>query len=178
MNSFTENDWQPLSGVSNSTYLEKSPIDEKSVRESLRRVLDDGITSLAIVLAHSFACPEHELRIGAIAKELGFSHITLSHQAMPMVRLVNRGYTACAEAYLTPHVERYLASFTAGFKDQLRDVDVLFMQSDGGLTNMDNFRGARAILSGPAGGVVGFVTIQMPFFANSRLNVLLRTDTV
>lgn len=73
-----------------------------------------------------------------------------------MMRLVNRGYTACAEAYLTPHVERYLASFKAGFKDELKDVDVLFMQSDGGLTNMDNFRGARAILSGPAGGVVGY----------------------
>lgn len=72
-----------------------------------------------------------------------------------MMRLVNRGYTACAEAYLTPHVERYLSSFTAGFKDQLKGVDVLFMQSDGGLTKMENFRGARAILSGPAGGVVG-----------------------
>lgn len=154
---FPENDWQQLTGVSDSAYLEKAPIDEDSIRSSLKRVLDEGITSLAIVLAHSFACPEHELRVGAIAKELGFSHITLSHQAMPMIRLVNRGYTACAEAYLTPHVERYLASFTAGFKGQLSGVDVLFMQSDGGLTNMDNFRGARAILSGPAGGVVGLV---------------------
>lgn len=144
-----------MTGVSNSEYLEKSPIDEQSVRESLKEVLDSGITSLAIVLAHSFACPEHEIRIGQIANELGFSQITLSHQAMPMIRLVNRGYTACAEAYLTPHVERYLASFTAGFKDQMKGVDVLFMQSDGGLTNMENFRGARAILSGPAGGVVG-----------------------
>lgn len=111
---------------------------------------------MAIVLAHSYACPDHELQIGKIAKELGFSHVTLSHEAMPMMRLVNRGFTACAEAYLTPHVERYLASFMAGFKDQLNGIDVLFMQSDGGLTNMDNFRGARAILSGPAGGVVGY----------------------
>lgn len=154
-----------MNGVSNTTYLEKAYIDEHSIRSSLKRVLDDGITSLAIVLAHSFACHDHELRIGAIAKELGFSHITLSHQAMPMIRLVNRGYTACAEAYLTPHVERYLASFTAGFKDQLRNVDVLFMQSDGGLTNMNNFRGARAILSGPAGGVVGLVLIEMYHFS-------------
>lgn len=160
---FTENEWQQLNGVSNSTYLEKNPIDEASIRSSLERVLADGITSLAIVLAHSFACPEHELRIGGIAKELGFSHITLSHQAMPMIRLVNRGYTACAEAYLTPHVERYLNSFTAGFKDKLHGVDVLFMQSDGGLTKMENFRGARAILSGPAGGVVGLVSIKVYF---------------
>lgn len=146
--------------MSNSTYLEKTSIDEESIRLSLERVLANGITSLAIVLAHSFACPEHELRIGAIAKKLGFSHITLSHQAMPMIRLVNRGYTACAEAYLTPHVERYLNSFTGGFKDNLQGVDVLFMQSDGGLTKMENFRGARAILSGPAGGVVGLVSID------------------
>lgn len=147
--------WNRLIGISNTEYLEKSAIDETAIRASLKDVLNSGISSLAIVLAHSFACPEHEIRIGNIAKELGFSHITLSHQAMPMIRLVNRGYTACAEAYLTPHVERYLASFTAGFKDQLRNVDVLFMQSDGGLTNIENFRGARAILSGPAGGVVG-----------------------
>lgn len=123
----------------------------------MKEVLDAGITSLAIVLAHSFACPEHEIQVGAIAAELGFTHVTMSHQAMPMVRLVNRGYTACAEAYLTPHVERYLESFTAGFKNKLAGVDVLFMQSDGGLTNMQGFRGARAILSGPAGGVVGYV---------------------
>lgn len=73
-----------------------------------------------------------------------------------MCRLVARGYTACAEAYLTPHVERYLESFKSGFQNQLEGVDVLFMQSDGGLTQMENFRGARAILSGPAGGVVGY----------------------
>lgn len=145
-----------LYGAANAEYLEKSSINENDVRDALHEVLQNGITSLAIVLAHSYACPDHELQIGKIAKELGFKHITLSHEAMPMMRLVNRGYTACAEAYLTPHVERYLASFKAGFKDELKDVDVLFMQSDGGLTNMDNFRGARAILSGPAGGVVGY----------------------
>lgn len=150
-----EKNWKTLHGVANSEYLEMSKIDEESVRDALKDVLNNGITSLAIVLAHSFACPEHEIRVGTIAKELGFSHITLSHQAMPMIRLVNRGYTACAEAYLTPHVERYLESFIAGFKDKLYGVDVLFMQSDGGLTNMKSFRGARAILSGPAGGVVG-----------------------
>lgn len=118
-------------------------------------MLDSGISSISVVLAHSYACVDHELAIGEIAKEIGFTHITLSHQAMPMMRLVARGYTACAEAYLTPHVERYLNNFKAGFKDALDGVDVLFMQSDGGLTRMENFRGARAILSGPAGGVVG-----------------------
>lgn len=130
-------------------------IDEQKVEGQLKEIQASGITSLAVVLAHSYACPSHELQIGAIAKRLGFSHITLSHQAMPMCRIVPRGYTACAEAYLTPHVERYLNSFKNGFKNQLDGVDVLFMQSDGGLTKMEHFRGARAILSGPAGGVVG-----------------------
>lgn len=74
---------------------------------------------------------------------------------MPMVRLVPRGFTACADAYLTPHIHRYLESFRGGFKDSLDGCNVLFMQSDGGLTNMETFNGARAVLSGPAGGVVG-----------------------
>lgn len=133
----------------------KRDIDEAHVHYQLKEILDAGITSIAVVLVHSYACPDHEIRIGEIARKLGFRHVTLSHETMPMIRVVNRGYTACAEAYLTPHVERYLDSFTAGFKDRLRDVDVLFMQSDGGLTKMENFHGARAVLSGPAGGVVG-----------------------
>lgn len=74
---------------------------------------------------------------------------------MPMVRLVSRGFTACADAYLTPHVKKYVEGFVSGFKDNLKDSRVLFMQSDGGLTPMESFNGARAILSGPAGGVVG-----------------------
>ncbi|XP_054738314.1 5-oxoprolinase [Anastrepha obliqua] len=151
-----EHTWQVLEGTSGAKYLEMQPVDVEAVRESLQEVRKQGITSVAVVLAHSFACPVHELQVGAIAQKLGFTHITLSHQAMPMRRLVARGYTACAEAYLTPHVERYLNSFKSGFHKELDGVDVLFMQSDGGLVRMENFRGARAILSGPAGGVVGY----------------------
>ncbi|GAB0094723.1 5-oxoprolinase [Sergentomyia squamirostris] len=151
-----DHNWEIIDGVAGSKYLEMRKIDRNVVRNSLKSALDSGITSLAVVLTHSYACPKHELEIGAIAAELGFRHITLSHQAMAMCRVVPRGYTACAEAYLTPHVERYLSSFKAGFKDQLSGIDVLFMQSDGGLTKMENFRAARAILSGPAGGVVGY----------------------
>lgn len=81
--------------------------------------------------------------------------MSLSHEVMPMVRLVSRGFTACADAYLTPHVKKYVEGFASGFKDNLKDSRVLFMQSDGGLTPMESFNGARAILSGPAGGVVG-----------------------
>ncbi|XP_067628315.1 5-oxoprolinase [Eurosta solidaginis] len=151
-----EHTWKVLEGTSGARYLEMQPVDVAAVRTSLQEVRHQGIKSVAVVLAHSFACPTHELQVGAIAQELGFTHITLSHQAMPMRRLVARGYTACAEAYLTPHVERYLNSFKSGFDKELAGVDVLFMQSDGGLVRMENFRGARAILSGPAGGVVGY----------------------
>ncbi|XP_037051875.1 5-oxoprolinase [Bradysia coprophila] len=151
-----ERQWNVLTGVSNSKYLEMRPVDPVTIKQQLLDVFQKGITSLAVVLNHSYACPDHEIQIGEIASSIGFSHITLSHQAMPMLRVVARGYTACAEAYLTPHVERYLASFTAGFQNKLAGVDVLFMQSDGGLTKMESFRGARAILSGPAGGVVGY----------------------
>lgn len=153
---FVENEWKSFKGVADAEYLEMAPIDKDEVRTELKKILDSGISSLAIVLAHSYAYPEHEIQMGEIARELGFAHVTLSHQAMPMMRLVNRGYTCCAEAYLTPHLERYLASFSSGFRDSLKGVEVLFMQSDGGLTDMRNFRGARAILSGPAGGVVGY----------------------
>lgn len=70
-----------------------------------------------------------------------------------MVRIVPRGFTSCADAYLTPHVKRYVQGFASGFKNNLEGTKVLFMQSDGGLTPMNTFNGARAILSGPAGGV-------------------------
>ncbi|XP_075165148.1 5-oxoprolinase [Haematobia irritans] len=148
--------WRILEGAGGSRYLEMQPVDEVAVRSSLEKVKQQGITSVAVVLAHNYSCPEHELKIGAIAKELGFEYITLSHQAMPMFRLVPRGYTTCAEAYLTPHVDRYLNSFKSGFDKELSGVEVLFMQSDGGLTQINKFRASRAILSGPAGGVVGY----------------------
>lgn len=109
MYSLAEHQWKVLDGVAGSKYLEVQSVDEPSVRASLEAARKQGINSVSVVLTHSYACPAHELRIGAIAKELGFSHVTLSHQAMPMCRVVARGYTACAEAYLTPHVGRYLA---------------------------------------------------------------------
>lgn len=145
-----------IQGISSSKYFVISELDEKLVTLQLRKVFDLGIRSIAVALAHSYSCPEHEIKIGEIAKQIGFTTVTLSHEAMPMVRLVPRGFTSCAEAYLTPHVDKYLASFRSGFQDNLNGVEVMFMQSDGGLTTMDEFRGARAILSGPAGGVIGY----------------------
>ncbi|KNC23028.1 hypothetical protein FF38_12157 [Lucilia cuprina] len=151
-----KNQWKVLEGAGGSRYLEMTPVDEITIRSSLMKVKEQGISSVAVVLAHNYSCPDHELKVGQIAKDLGFEYITLSHQAMPMYRLVPRGYTACAEAYLTPHVDRYLNSFKSGFDKELSGVEVLFMQSDGGLTQLNKFRASRAILSGPAGGVVGY----------------------
>jgi 5-oxoprolinase (ATP-hydrolysing) len=81
--------------------------------------------------------PEHEEAVGHVARRLGFEHVSLSHQVMPMVRIVPRGFTACADAYLTPHIHKYVSGFARGFKENLAGVNVLFMQSDGGLTRMD-----------------------------------------
>uniref|UniRef100_A0A3Q3VZX8 Uncharacterized protein n=1 Tax=Mola mola TaxID=94237 RepID=A0A3Q3VZX8_MOLML len=131
-------------------------LDLEEVERDLRGVLSHGITSLAVLLLHSYTWSDHEKAVGALARQLGFSQVSLSSEVMPMVRAVPRGYTVCADAYLTPKIRQYLQGFTSGFRDGLKDVDVLFMQSDGGLTPMEQFCGSRAILSGPAGGVVGY----------------------
>jgi 5-oxoprolinase (ATP-hydrolysing) len=125
------------------------------LRADLQMVLDKGIRSLAVTLMHSYIFPDHEEQIGRLAESMGFTHVSLSSAVMPMARIVPRGYTACADAYLTPCIKKYLSSFTSGFTN-LQNTRVLFMQSDGGLTPMSKFCGSRAILSGPAGGVVGY----------------------
>ncbi|XP_077480992.1 5-oxoprolinase [Stigmatopora argus] len=128
----------------------------ETVEKDLRGVLSRGITSLAVLLLHSYTWSDHEKAVGALARQLGFTQVSLSSEIMPMVRAVPRGYTVCADAYLTPKIREYLKGFTSGFKGALKNVDVLFMQSDGGLTPMQHFCGSRAVLSGPAGGVVGY----------------------
>ncbi|XP_039559229.1 5-oxoprolinase-like, partial [Passer montanus] len=100
--------------------------------------------------------PCHEQQVGALALSLGFSQVSLSSAVAGMARAVPRGLTACADAYLSPGVQRYLRGFCEGFRDGLKGVQVQFMRSDGGLTPMASFGGARAILSGPAAGVVGY----------------------
>eukprot|EP00903_Cladosiphon_okamuranus_P015215 g14063.t1 len=130
--------------------------DLTAVRASLQGVLDQGITSLAVVFLHSYTFAEHERRVGQLAEEMGFTHVSLSSEVMSMVKAVPRGFTTAADAYLTPVIKRYVKSFRSGFDQNFDDVKTLFMQSDGGLTPVASFRGSRAILSGPAGGVVGY----------------------
>jgi 5-oxoprolinase (ATP-hydrolysing) len=93
------------------------------------------IRNLAVVLVHSYIYQEHEILVGKLAARLGFDNISLSHQIMPMIRMVPRGLTTCVDAYLTPHIKKYINNFVSGFQNQ--NVNVLFMQSDGGLTSIN-----------------------------------------
>lgn len=140
---------------------------ESVVRSQLQEVYDKGIRSIAVCLMHGYTFPDHEVLVGRLASEVGFQHVSLSHQLMPMIKLVPRATSACADAYLTPTIKRYISGFQAGFEGGLGSESVKrqegargarceFMQSDGGLVDVDQFSGLRAILSGPAGGVVGY----------------------
>jgi len=133
--------------------------DLAALERDLRAVLSRGIRALAVVLKHSAVYPAHEAAVGALAERLGFPQISLSHRVAPTVRMVPRGHTAAADAYLTPRVARYVRAFVSGFDGGLGrrdDARLLFMQSDGGLAPAGAFSGHRAVLSGPAGGYVGY----------------------
>ncbi|XP_032687152.1 5-oxoprolinase isoform X2 [Odontomachus brunneus] len=148
--------WRRVKGSTGEDMFVIQELDEAQLIKDLEELRNLKIDSLAVVLAHSYTYADHEIRIGELARKAGFFHVSLSHEVMAMTRIVPRGFTACADAYLTPHIKNYLKGFSSGFKDNLKGVNVLFMQSDGGLTPMHYFNGSRAILSGPAGGVVGY----------------------
>lgn len=143
-------------GITGETVLIEKTVDLDSVRNQLIELKSSGINSLAVALLHSYIYPDHENQVESLAKELGFNYVTLSSKVMPMVKIVDRGFTSCADAYLTPAIHRYINDFASGFVDGLKSLPVLFIQSDGGLTPVDQFTGFKAILSGPAGGVVGY----------------------
>lgn len=127
------------------------PLNEDRARQDLQAAYDAGIRAIAIVLMHSYRYPEREARVGAIAKEIGFSYICASYAVSPLMKLVSRGDTTTVDAYLTPGLRRYVDGVTT----QLRETRLMFVQSNGGLTDAGLFRGHNSILSGPAGGVVG-----------------------
>lgn len=147
---------EKMIGVSQDSLCVEKNVNENEVREKLLNILRNGIESIAVVFMHSYTYPHHEQFVKRIALEMGFKQISLSSDIMPMVRIVPRGSTTCVDAYLTPVIKTYLHSFCSGFDENLKDVSISFMQSDGGLTPMSSFLGNRAILSGPAGGVVGY----------------------
>lgn len=138
------------------------PLDEEGLAVRLIEWRKRGIQSIAIAFAHGYRFPEHEKAAGKLAKELGFKQVSLSHEVSPLVKLVPRGDTTVVDAYLSPILRRYVeqvdgqlsASDKAASKQK---VPLYFMQSNGGLVDAHKFRGKDAILSGPAGGVVGMV---------------------
>ncbi|KAL9537007.1 hypothetical protein MBANPS3_012169 [Mucor bainieri] len=132
--------------------------DLDAIQLELQALYDDGYRSIAVCLLHSYTFPGHEQQIGQLAKSIGFDHVSLSSQVMPMVKVVPRGTSATADAYLTPCIKQYIKGFVSGFDDGFDKgtTQLQFMQSDGGLVPVSHFSGFKAILSGPAGGVVGY----------------------
>ena len=134
----------------------KTP-DLSEVRVSLERLWREGYRSLAIVLLHSYIYPDHERLVGSLAREIGFS-VVESATLQPMIKAVPRGMSATADAYLTPIIKNYIESISANFQGGLAAPGLRceFMQSDGGLVDFRSFGGLASVLSGPAGGVVGY----------------------
>ncbi|MEY2884147.1 MAG: hypothetical protein RL490_1871, partial [Pseudomonadota bacterium] len=128
-----------------------TPLDSDATATALRAAFDSGLRSIAIVLMHGWAHPAHELAVATIARRIGFTQVTMSHQVGAVIKLVPRGETAVADAYLSPVLRAYVEQVAGAIDTQT----LLFMQSNGGLVAARHFQGRDAILSGPAGGIVG-----------------------
>ncbi|MGW4817705.1 hydantoinase B/oxoprolinase family protein [Streptomyces sp. NPDC004227] len=122
----------------------------------LRQAYDDGIRAVAVVCLHSHLHPAHERAVGELAARVGFPQISLSSEVSPLMKLVPRGDTAVVDAYLSPGLRRYVQHVS----DELDGVRLMFMQSNGGLAEAGQFRGKDAVLSGPAGGIVGMARMS------------------
>ncbi len=130
---------------------ELAPIDLDAARSGLEAAYRDGIRACAVVFMHGYRYPGHEQAVAELAREIGFTQISASHAVSPLIKLVGRGDTAVVDAYLSPILRRYVDQ-VAG---ELGGVRLMFMQSNGGLTDARLFQGKDSILSGPAGGIVG-----------------------
>ncbi|MFD5572069.1 hydantoinase B/oxoprolinase family protein [Streptomyces cadmiisoli] len=133
-----------------------TPPDLDSLAVPLRQAIDDGIRAVAVVCMHSHLHPAHEQAVGDLAATVGFPQISLSSEVSPLMKLVPRGDTAVVDAYLSPVLRRYVQHVA----DELEGVRLMFMQSNGGLAEAGQFRGKDAILSGPAGGIVGMARMS------------------
>jgi len=129
------------------------PLDEKRALLDLQEAFDEGYRSIAIVFMHGYRYPDHESKVAELARRIGFTQISVSHRVSPLMKLVGRGDTTVVDAYLSPILRRYVEEVAA----ELPGVRLLFMQSNCGLAGAHQFQGKDAILSGPAGGIVGAV---------------------
>ncbi|WP_029003523.1 hydantoinase B/oxoprolinase family protein [Azorhizobium doebereinerae] len=138
--------------------VEQTP-DLSAVRAGLLAAKADGIEAVAIVLMHGYRFPAHEAAVAALAREIGFAQVSVSHEVSPLIKLVGRGDTTVVDAYLSPILRRYVRQVAdelgAGTEETGAAIRLMFMMSSGGLTAADLFQGKDALLSGPAGGVVG-----------------------
>ena len=132
------------------------PLDVAGAERELKRALADGIRACAIVLMHGYRYPQHESALAALAREVGFEQVSVSHEVSPLMKVVSRGDTTVVDAYLSPILRRYVRDV----ESDLPGVRLQFMQSSGGLTEAHRFQGKDAILSGPAGGIVGAVEVS------------------
>jgi 5-oxoprolinase (ATP-hydrolysing) len=146
-----------------------TPEIEDRYCQQLQDTYTAGYRACAIVLMHGYRYPNHELRFAELAQEIGFNQISISHQVSPLIKLIGRGDTTVVDAYLSPVLRRYVDRLADAIQDDLNPslspTQLLFMQSNGGLTDASRFQGKDSILSGPAGGIVGAVqTTQLAGF--------------
>jgi 5-oxoprolinase (ATP-hydrolysing) len=133
------------------------PLAFRQTQKDLEKAYGEGFRSIAIVFMHGYRFPEHERQVAELARQVGFTQISVSHRVSPLMKLVGRGDTTVVDAYLSPILRRYVDQVAA----DLEGVRLLFMQSNGGLTDARRFQGKDAILSGPAGGIVGAVRTSL-----------------
>jgi len=129
-----------------------TPLDEADIRRSLRRCFSDGLRSVAICLVHGYCYSDHEDRIAAISRDVGFTQVSISHDVESLIKFVSRAETTLADAYLTPVLNNYIAGLQRELVGIAKPDRLLFMQSNGGLTLAESFRGKNSVLSGPAAG--------------------------
>ena len=134
--------------------VEQEP-DLAAVRRDLEAARADGIDAVAIVFMHAYRFPEHEKHVARLARDMGFAQVSVSHEVSPLIKLVGRGDTTVVDAYLSPILRRYVAQVDKDLDARQSKARLMFMMSSGGLTAAELFQGKDAILSGPAGGVVG-----------------------
>lgn len=130
-----------------------TPSEVQRLTQTLQTAYDDGMRACAIVFVHGYRYPAHERQVAEIARRVGFTQVSVSHEVSPLMKLVSRGDTTVVDAYLSPILRRYVAGVAA----ELAGTKLEFMKSDGGLTDARLFQGKDSILSGPAGGIVGAV---------------------
>ncbi len=134
-----------------------TPLDESALAAALKQARAQGIEAVAIAFLHGHVNPAHEIRAAELARHAGFSQISTSHEVSRLAKLVGRGDTTVVDAYLSPILRRYVARVEAALDLGRATKGLYFMQSSGGLTDAHRFQGKDAILSGPAGGIVGMV---------------------